>query len=87
MFEVAFALGESYDVRISPDERTVLAIATNRVERWDVASGTRTASTRVVNVGSADYSPDGSRILAGTCSGGCVLLDAETLAELARVPG
>jgi WD40 repeat protein len=79
MHGFAFGIQTSYGVRVSPDERTVFAATGSRVQRWDVESATLSGSLRHRDLCAVDISPDGQRLLAGTSSGACLLVDPETL--------
>jgi hypothetical protein len=79
MHGLAFGIGPSYGVRVSPDDRTVFAATGSRFEVWDVESAKVVGSLRHRDLVAVDISCDGRRLLVGTSSGTCMLVDPATL--------
>jgi hypothetical protein len=80
-------IGQSYHVKIAPDERTVAAITNSRVVLWDLDGGEVARSTEFADGAYADFSPDGSWIAVVDTSGECRVFAPDTLDEVARFDG
>jgi hypothetical protein len=83
----AVRIGQSYDIKIAPDERSVVALTNSLVVAWDLESGEVARSTEFADGAYADFSPDGSRIAVVNTSGECRVFSADGLDELARLTG
>jgi WD40 repeat protein len=80
-------IGQSYDVKIAPDERSVVALTNTQVVAWDLRTGEVAASKELHDGAYADFSPDGSLIAVVDTGGECRVFGAEDLHEVARLTG
>ena len=80
-------IGQSYDVKIAPDERSVVTLTNSRVVVWDLESGEVARSTEFADGAYVDFAPDGSSIAVVNTSGECRVLSAADLHEVARLTG
>lgn len=83
--EPLLRIGQSYDIKVAPDERTLVAITNSRVALWDMHSGEVVASREFSDPAYADFSPDGSRIAVVNTGGECRVFTADGLEEVARL--
>ena len=83
----AVRIGQSYDVKIAPDERSVVALTNSRVVLWDVGSGEAAGSAEFADGAYVDFSPDGSQVAVVNTSGECRVFSADGLDALARLSG
>jgi hypothetical protein len=78
-------IGQSYDVKVAPDERTLVALTNSRVAVWDLSSGEVVASREFSDSAYVDFSPEGSRIAVVNTSGECRVFTADGLDEVTRL--
>jgi WD40 repeat protein len=74
-----------YTAAFSPDDRSI-ATSSSGVQVWDAASGKRTAMCVAAGGQSAEFSPDGKSIVAGSLEADVSIIDAQTGGVVRTLP-